>query len=167
MKLVCAQHVYQLNVLCNGVRGRECAAVIGSALISFTLSGSSPPLYVFVRRLSQRKKEKAKRKREIKDRESKTQTKMAKVALVTGASRGIGAEIALKLAETGKFHRVYQTSRTIEENSEMKQSKSESIIRRRLLDVTDAGSIDACLSFIQQHHQRLDVLGLGWAFSHN
>lgn len=62
---------------------------------------------------------------------------MERIALVTGASRGIGKEVAQQLAERG-FH-VIGTSRS-------------------QLDVTDPQSIEALASRIEREFGRLDVL---------
>jgi 3-oxoacyl-[acyl-carrier protein] reductase len=80
-----------------------------------------------------------------------------RVALVTGASRGIGRAIAKKLASQGA--RVIaaargENARAVVEEITAAGGKAESIA----LDVTDRGATDAAVAGVIERHQRLDVL---------
>jgi 3-oxoacyl-[acyl-carrier protein] reductase len=80
-----------------------------------------------------------------------------RVALVTGASRGIGRAIAKKLASQGA--RVIaaargENARAVVEEITTAGGKAESIA----LDVTDRGATDAAVAGVIERHQRLDVL---------
>lgn len=85
-------------------------------------------------------------------------TETTKLALVTGANRGIGLEIAQQLASQGVF--VILTGRRTEAVAE-----AASALRRQglpveglALDVTQASSIRAAAEQIAQRYGRLDIL---------
>ncbi len=81
-----------------------------------------------------------------------------KIALVTGANRGIGFEICRQLAD--KEFEVLLTARDQTEgekalNELMKKSKS---IRFHVLDVSDSNSRENISEFVEKEYGRLDVL---------
>src|SRR5215471_8711062 len=80
-----------------------------------------------------------------------------RVALVTGASRGIGRAIALKLAGAGAFVVAAARGTNAAETAEAIQSaggKAESVA----LDVTDPESIKSFVSGAMERHGRVDIL---------
>lgn len=82
-----------------------------------------------------------------------------KIALVTGANKGIGFEVARQLAQNGFF--VYLGSRNLESGSAaVEKLKADGIsnIEAIQLDVTDEGSISAARAAIGKKTEVLDVL---------
>jgi short-subunit dehydrogenase len=75
-----------------------------------------------------------------------------KVALVTGASSGIGADAALRLKEAG--YTVYGAARRTERMSALQNAGVEVLS----LDVTDDDSIRTAVDTIIRHSGRIDVL---------
>ena len=71
-----------------------------------------------------------------------------KVAIVTGASRGIGAAIVAKLAEEGAT--VVACARSIE--------SCESAALCLKVDVSDSAQVDACVKTVVERFGRIDVL---------
>jgi NAD(P)-dependent dehydrogenase (short-subunit alcohol dehydrogenase family) len=96
------------------------------------------------------------------------------VAVVTGAGRGIGRAIALKLAELGAHsvlcgrsrEALEQTSTAMQNSgqSSMKSSEKSSVIE---CDVTDVHSVDALAEHVERTFHRIDILvnnaGIGGA----
>jgi NAD(P)-dependent dehydrogenase (short-subunit alcohol dehydrogenase family) len=78
-----------------------------------------------------------------------------KVAVVTGASRGVGKGVALALAEAGAT--VYATGRTVAEDSFATDATDGRIIPARC-DHTDDGQVGAAFRRIIDEQRRLDVL---------
>jgi NAD(P)-dependent dehydrogenase (short-subunit alcohol dehydrogenase family) len=91
-----------------------------------------------------------------------TEVRMAdagvKVALVTGANKGIGFEIARQLGQLGMF--VYLGARDKErgEKSAATLTSEGLAVKPLVLDVTDAGSIAAAASVVEREQGKLDVL---------
>jgi NAD(P)-dependent dehydrogenase (short-subunit alcohol dehydrogenase family) len=90
-----------------------------------------------------------------------------RIVVVTGASKGIGRELAILLAETGAV--VVPTVRT-DADAVTITTEAQSrgfTVRPQRLDVCDVASIDAAISRILAAHGRIDVLvnhaGLGFA----
>jgi NAD(P)-dependent dehydrogenase (short-subunit alcohol dehydrogenase family) len=81
-----------------------------------------------------------------------------KIALVTGAYRGLGFEVCRKLAETG--YEVILTARDSKKGEpaaeELKQLGLS--VKFHELDVTDPNSIDAILFWVEKEYGRLDLL---------
>ncbi len=77
---------------------------------------------------------------------------MTQVALVTGASSGIGTEVALALLRRGYV--VYGAARRVDRMQELSDRGG----RVLPLDLTDEGSTEACLGAIFEKEGRLDVL---------
>jgi NAD(P)-dependent dehydrogenase (short-subunit alcohol dehydrogenase family) len=75
-----------------------------------------------------------------------------KVALVTGASSGIGTAVALSLLARG--YAVYGAARRVERMQDL-LARGAHVVP---LDLTDAGSTDACVEVVLQREGRLDVL---------
>ena len=84
---------------------------------------------------------------------------MSRVALITGASRGIGAATALVLAERG-FRLVVNYRSSAEEADEVVQAAvaagGEAVAIHA--DVTEAGAVDAMVGETEQRWGRVDVL---------
>ncbi|MCK9159817.1 MAG: oxidoreductase [Bacteroidaceae bacterium] len=77
---------------------------------------------------------------------------MKKVALITGASSGIGKETALELIKDG-FH-VYGAARRVEKMEEL----SKQGIQILPLDVTDEESMTRCVKTILEKEGQIDIL---------
>jgi NAD(P)-dependent dehydrogenase (short-subunit alcohol dehydrogenase family) len=75
-----------------------------------------------------------------------------KVALVTGASSGIGRETALELAERG--FRIYGAARRIDRMADL----AEEGVITMTLDVTDEDSMAVCVQAILEEEGHIDVL---------
>ena len=71
------------------------------------------------------------------------------VALVTGANRGIGAEVARRLVDFGA---------TVYAGSRARENETPEEARRVLLDVTQEGDVEAVVDGIHDEAGRLDVL---------
>jgi NAD(P)-dependent dehydrogenase (short-subunit alcohol dehydrogenase family) len=90
-----------------------------------------------------------------------------RVVVVTGASKGIGRELTILLAETGAV--VVPTVRTdADAASLIAEARSRGLtVHPQRLDVRDVASINAAISRILAAHGRIDVLvnnaGLGFA----
>ncbi len=83
------------------------------------------------------------------------------MALVTGASRGIGASVAVKLAERGAAVIVNFRSKAARADdvvSSIRQAGGEAVAVQA--DLTQAGDIAAMAAFIRARHGGLDVLVL-------
>ena len=78
--------------------------------------------------------------------------KMAKIAVVTGASSGIGRMIALELAEAG--FQVYAAARRIDKMADLRATG----ITPVFLDLTDDASICAAVETVKAEAGRVDVL---------
>lgn len=85
-------------------------------------------------------------------------TQQNKIALVTGATRGIGLETVGQLARAGVHTllagRRYETALALAQELQAEGLPVEAL----QLDVTDAGSIDAAVRDVGQRHGRLDIL---------
>jgi NAD(P)-dependent dehydrogenase (short-subunit alcohol dehydrogenase family) len=78
------------------------------------------------------------------------------VALVTGASRGIGEQVARQLAEAG--HRILVTGRDVAAAAAVADSLPGQGHRSLRLDVTDAADVDRVAAEVTDTEGRLDVL---------
>lgn len=85
-------------------------------------------------------------------------TKNQTVAIVTGANRGIGLEVARQLAERGFI--VLLGSRDEEKGRAAAKSLADSGLNVLpiVLDVTDDSSVEAAKNFAQSNFKKLDVL---------
>jgi short-subunit dehydrogenase len=83
---------------------------------------------------------------------------MKKIALVTGASTGLGISIAVQLA--GKGFKVYATMRNLDKKSSLQESAKNAGVSLEIkqLDVQDASSIEKCVESIIQKEGRIDIL---------
>ncbi len=81
-----------------------------------------------------------------------------KIALVTGASRGIGQAIALEMARAGAF--VYGTATTSQGSDLIDSSfKNEKLAGKGIvLDVTNTGQVDNLMSFFSENDQSPSIL---------
>ena len=88
----------------------------------------------------------------------KKDSKTSKIALVTGASRGIGAAIALDLAKNNMFVIGTATSdhgaKKIEESLKISQQKGVGLV----LNVKDRTSIETLISNIEENYGDIDIL---------
>lgn len=81
-----------------------------------------------------------------------------RIALVTGANKGIGFEIARQLAQAG-VHAVIGARDEGRGRAAVDALAAEGLAARWLgLDVTDQASIDAAASWLESEHGRLDIL---------
>lgn len=81
-----------------------------------------------------------------------------RIALVTGANKGIGLEIARQLAQAG-LHVIIGARDDGRARAAVDDLASQGLTAQSLrLDVTDAASICAAASKIRQEHGRLDIL---------
>src|SRR5580704_5678422 len=81
-----------------------------------------------------------------------------KIALVTGANKGIGNEIARQLAAKGVFVLVGARDRTRGEQAEAGLRGNGVSVQFIALDVTDQQSVDRAAAQVEQQHGRLDIL---------
>ncbi|CAK7238975.1 MAG: hypothetical protein STHCBS139747_000396 [Sporothrix thermara] len=82
------------------------------------------------------------------------------VALITGASQGIGYEIARRLARENSDYIVAMTGRRKEANEEVVKKLQEDglVVEPLLLDVTSDELIATAIKAVEAKHGRLDVL---------
>jgi NAD(P)-dependent dehydrogenase (short-subunit alcohol dehydrogenase family) len=78
------------------------------------------------------------------------ETMNTRIALVTGASRGLGREVARRLAEEG-----YTVLAGVRDPTKMMPLPGVEVLQ---LDVADAASINAAAAMVRARHGRLDVL---------
>ena len=83
---------------------------------------------------------------------------MKKIALVTGASTGLGISIAVQLAKTGV--KVYATMRNLDKRAALEKAASSAgvAVEIRPLDVQDTHSVNACVDAIIELEGRVDIL---------
>jgi 3-oxoacyl-[acyl-carrier protein] reductase len=81
---------------------------------------------------------------------------MTRIALVTGASRGIGHAIALSLAQTG--HTVIAAARSIEGSPALDSLRAAGSVTALNLDTASAESIKEAIARGVKEHGRIDVL---------
>ncbi|MEL1265792.1 SDR family oxidoreductase [Pseudoxanthomonas putridarboris] len=82
----------------------------------------------------------------------------SKIALVTGATRGIGRETVRQLAEAGVHTILAGRSREKAVEATLDLQAQGLPVEAIALDVTDAPSIAAAVKDIEQRHGRLDIL---------
>ena len=87
-----------------------------------------------------------------------TEQNTIKVAVVTGASRGIGASIAVELAKNNMLVIGTATSdkgvRAIEENFKLNHQKGIGLV----LDVNDNNSIESLIKQVEENYGNIDIL---------
>lgn len=83
---------------------------------------------------------------------------MNKIAIITGASTGLGASLSILLAEKG--YKVYATMRNLEKQSTLIEAaeKAGVSLEVKQLDVQDASSVERCFSYIIEREGRIDIL---------
>lgn len=83
---------------------------------------------------------------------------MSKIALITGAAKGIGFETARQLAQTG-VHVIVAARSQAKADEAAATLKAEGLVVEALaLEVTDAASIAAAVATVAASHGRLDIL---------
>jgi len=88
---------------------------------------------------------------------------MSRIAIITGANKGIGLETTRALAQTGRFSKVYLTSRTPDNglaalDTVRKMIKNPDVVNHHQLDVTDRWSIDEFKDYMIDEYGGFDVL---------
>merc|ERR1711990_263448 len=85
-----------------------------------------------------------------------------RVAIITGANKGIGKETCRILANSGKFSTVYLTSRNKELGQqaikELRKTMSNDVLKYHQLDISDTDSIEKFRTFVESEHNGFDVL---------
>ena len=88
---------------------------------------------------------------------------MVRIALVTGANKGIGLETVRGLVKSGEFDHVYLTARNPElgqaSRDRIAKEENSEIVKFHQLDITDGESIEALKNYILEKYGGLDVLG--------
>ncbi|TVQ74943.1 MAG: 3-oxoacyl-[acyl-carrier-protein] reductase [Phycisphaeraceae bacterium] len=81
-----------------------------------------------------------------------------RVALITGASRGIGRSVAMRLAQSGRH--VVLAARTVEALEGVKQEIEShgGLASVQAMDLSDSGSLQAGVEKIAADHGRLDIV---------
>ena len=82
----------------------------------------------------------------------------SRIALVTGATRGIGLETVRQLAEAGVHTLLAGRDRARAVDAALKLQAQGLPVEAIALDVTDAASIEAAAQEIERRHCRLDIL---------
>jgi NAD(P)-dependent dehydrogenase (short-subunit alcohol dehydrogenase family) len=85
-------------------------------------------------------------------------TPTSSIALVTGANKGIGKEIARQLALKGVFVLLGTRDRTRGQKAEADLKAQGLSVQFLPLDVTDQQSVDQAASYVESHYGRLDIL---------
>ena len=85
-------------------------------------------------------------------------TNTNKIALVTGATRGIGLETVRQLAETGVQVLLAGRNRDKAVEAALQLQRQGLLVEAIALDVTDSASIAAAVKEVEQRHGRLDIL---------
>lgn len=80
-----------------------------------------------------------------------------RIALVTGAAGGLGAEIATKLATSGYHTILHDSNRAVADLAE-KLAKEGSSVEACSFDITDEAAIKAMFEDIDSRHGRFDIL---------
>ena len=81
-----------------------------------------------------------------------------KIALVTGATRGIGLETVRQLAETGVHVLLAGRNRDKAVEAALQLQRQGLLVEAIALDVTDSASIAAAAKEIERKHGKLDIL---------
>jgi NAD(P)-dependent dehydrogenase (short-subunit alcohol dehydrogenase family) len=82
----------------------------------------------------------------------------ASIALVTGANKGIGKEIARQLAGTGAFALLGARDRTRGQQAEADLRAQGLTVQFLPLDVTDQQSVHQAAAYVESQYGRLDIL---------
>ena len=87
---------------------------------------------------------------------------MSRIAIVTGANKGIGLETCRALVKSGQFAHVYLTSRNTDLGHAAVKNIQESTpnsVKYHQLDIACEKSISTFRDYIKENHQGFDVLG--------